>query len=76
MPKVHRNITSGTPLARLRKRITFKLALVPNLDEGVLGWRIRRDVDERRAVVRVGDDFILVVAVLVVPVEGKVVAGL
>jgi len=70
MPKVHRDITGSTPLARLRKRITFKLPLVPNLDEGVLRRRIRRDVDERRAVVRVSDDFVFVVAVLVVPVEG------
>jgi len=70
MTIVHRNITSGTPLARLRKRITFELALMPDLDKGVLRRRVRRDVDERRAVMRVSDDFVFVVAVLVVPVKG------
>lgn len=76
MPKVHRNIARSTPLARLRERVTLELALVPDLDEGVLSRRIRRDIDERGAMVRVGDDFVFVVAVLVVPVEGQVVAGL
>jgi len=69
MPKVHRNIARSTPLARLRERVTLELALVPDLDEGVLSRRIRRDIDERGAMVRVGDDFVFVVAVLVVPVE-------
>lgn len=49
---------------------------MPEFDEGVLGWWVGRDIDDGWTVVRVRDGFVRVIAVVVVPVEGQVIAWL
>lgn len=69
------DIPRGTPLSRLRPRITFIQPLLPDLHEGILTRRIRAEIHDAGPVVARRDDVVAVVTVVVVPVEGEVVAG-
>ena len=61
------------PLPWLGEGKLLVLSFVPYFDEGVVGWGVRGNVDDGWPVVRVGDGFVGVVAIIMVPVESQIV---
>lgn len=81
-PHVHQalvglDIRRGSPFPSPKRLITSLVqALLPDLDERIVGGRVRRQVDHRRPMVRVIDDVVARGTVVVVPVEGEKVTRL
>jgi hypothetical protein len=75
LPMLRPEVFGRSPLSRLWPWRALVEALLPDLHKGVLARGVRAEIHDARPMVALCDDIVAVVAVVMVPVEGEVVAG-